>query len=96
MSTAGGHAAAQEDAIVLVVRGQAGVRVEGECSLRIDKGEIRETIAAAVPFERRWQGTGLRCELRSDGPATIEVARGGSTRSRTSTSSGGRAVIEVR
>ena len=80
---------------MLVVSGQAGVRVEGECSLRTDKDEIRETISAAVPFERRWQGIGLRCELRSDGPATIKVTRGDGTRSRTSTS-GGRAVIEVR
>lgn len=80
--------------LVLVVSGGAGVRVEGACTLRTATGETVEPIAEAVPFERRWHGTGLRCELAADGPVTVEVSRAGN-RSRTSTS-GGRLVVEVR
>lgn len=80
--------------VVLAVDGQPGVRVSGTCLVRTAAGDAHEAVAAEVPFERRWQAKGLRCELQSDGPATIEVTRGGS-RSRTATS-GGRTVIDVR
>jgi len=87
--------AAEDGTVVLAVGGRAGVTVEGTCLVRTGAGEVSEAIAAAaVPFERRWRASGLRCELEADGPATIDVSRGGN-RSRTATS-GGRTVIDVR
>lgn len=86
--------AAEDGMVVLTIGGQPGVKVAGACLARTAADDARETIAAEVPFERRWQASGLRCELQTDGPATIEVTRGGS-RSRTATS-GGRIVIDVR
>jgi hypothetical protein len=90
----GAGLAADEGTVVLAVGGRAGVKVVGTCLVRAASGEVSEAIDAAVPFERRWRASGVRCELQADGPATIDVGRGGN-RSRTATS-GGRTVIDVR
>jgi hypothetical protein len=62
--------------------------------LRKGDGNQALEIDEAVPFERRWEGVGLRCELEAQGRVTVEVVRDGS-RSRSSVS-GGRMTIEVR
>ncbi len=53
--------AVEEGTVVLAVSGSPGVRVEGTCVVRTASGDIREAIAAAVPFERRWRGMGWPC-----------------------------------
>src|SRR5688500_18892002 len=74
LAMAGWGAATEDGPVVMIVDGDPGVRVEGRCVVRTAAGEISEAIAAVVPFERRWSGTGVRCELASDGFATVEVS----------------------
>ena len=66
----------------------------GRCMLRRVGGNQVLEIDEAVPFERRWEGMGLRCELEAQGRVSVEAVRDGG-RSRASVS-GGRMTVEVR
>jgi hypothetical protein len=93
LTVVGGAAeAADVDTIVLSASGSEGARVRGRCVLRQVGGNETIEINEAVPFERRWEGVGLRCELEAQGRVTVEAVRGGSR----SSVSGGRMTIEVR
>ncbi len=87
------RAVADDDTVVLSVTGREGTRVRGRCLVETPEGERTVELDEAVPFERRWQASWLRCELEARGPVTVEASGRGS-RSRTSTS-GGRMTIVV-
>ena len=90
-----GAAAAADDVVTLSIRGGEGARVRGWCRVATPEGELlRFDLDEAVPVERRWRATGLRCGLDARGAVTVEAARGGA-RSRTSTT-GGRITIDLR
>jgi hypothetical protein len=82
-----------EGGVTLAASGDAGARLRGRCTLTTDAGERTLEIDEAVPFSRRLDGTGLRCDLDASGRVKVEVTAGGS-RSVTSTS-GGRLTIAV-
>jgi hypothetical protein len=86
--------AADTDVVVLLATGSQEARVRGRCVLRRAGGDQVFEIDEAVPFERRWKGAGLHCELEAQGRVTVKAIRDGS-RSRSSVS-GGRMVIEIR
>ena len=73
--------------ILLSATGEAGARLHGRCVLRTATGETPLELDAAVPLERRLEGTGLACELEARGRVTVEIVKGGS-RSRSTTRDG--------
>src|SRR3712207_35871 len=83
----GAAEAADADTIVLSATGSEGARVRGQCVLRRVGGSQVVEISEAVPFERRWEGVGLRGELEAQGQVTVGAVRDGS-RSRASVSRG--------
>ncbi len=82
------HAGADDSTVTLSFAGREGTRVRGRCLVRMPEGERRLDLDEAVPFERRWRASGLRCELEAPvGPVTVDAALGGS-RSRISIGGG--------
>jgi hypothetical protein len=85
--------ASDADTIVLSATGSQGARVLGRCVLRRVGGNQVLEADEAVPFEWRWAGVGLRCELEAQGRVVVEAVGDGG-RSRASVS-GGRMTVEV-
>jgi hypothetical protein len=86
--------AADAGTVGLSATGSQGARVRGRCVLRrVGSNQVLE-IDEAVPFERRWAGERLRCELEAQGRVSVEAVRDGG-RSRAS-GGGGRMMVEVR
>ena len=55
------------DTIVLSAIDSEGAKVRGRCVLkRVGDNRVLE-IDEVVPFERRWEEVGLRCELEAQG-----------------------------
>lgn len=79
--------------VTLSATGDPGTRLRGRCTLTTAAGERALDLDEAVPFARRLDGTGLRCELEATGPARVEATAGGSRSS--SSTSGGRLAIAV-
>ena len=91
------RAAAVEDTVTLSVAGREGARVRGWCVLDTAEGELRVEFDEAVPFERRWRASGLRCDLETPGArATAELVRGGGLGRSRASSGGGRIRFSIR
>ncbi len=80
-------AAGAAGGVTLAATGDPGVRLRGRCTLAAGAGERTVEIDETVPFTRRFEGTGLRCDLEASGRVRVEVTAGGA-RSVTSTSGG--------
>ena len=91
--TLAGPAAGTGRGVTLEATGDPGARLRGRCALATDAGERTLEIDEAVPFSRRLDGAGLRCDLEASGRVRVEVTTGGG-RGVTSTS-GGRVAIAV-
>jgi hypothetical protein len=83
-----------EDAILMVVSGDIGSRFRGRCILEQADGKQALELDEEVPFERRFQGLGLRCQLDTMGrvQVTLQMRRTISQ----SASNGGRVSVSVR
>ena len=79
--------------VTLSATGDPGTRLRGRCTLTTAAGERTLALDEAVPFSRRLDGTGLRCELEATGSARVEATAGGSRS--TATTGGGRLAIAV-
>ncbi len=86
-AAAAGAAAAAEETIVLRIDGRAGTPFAATCELRTASGKQTIMIDRKVPFEGKFEGSGLRCEVTAPAPIEVEAAKGGS-RSFGSTSRG--------
>jgi hypothetical protein len=84
---------ADDGTVMLSITGGEGAQVRGWCRVETPEGELRVELDEAVPVERRWRASGLRCELDARGPVIVEAGRGGA-RGRTSTR-GGRITIAL-
>jgi hypothetical protein len=69
--------AADAGTVRLSATGDQGARVLGRCVLRRVGGNQVLEIDEAVPFERRWEGVGLRCELETQRRVVVEAVRAG-------------------
>ena len=78
---------AQDGEIVLRIDGASGMRFAASCVLNAATGKESIAIDRLTPFETTFQGSGLSCEVTAAGAIEVELIKGGS-RSSGSTSRG--------
>jgi hypothetical protein len=78
----------------LSITGDAGTRYRGSCTVDLSVGTATIDLDGTVPFEQRFDGEGLSCEVQADGRIAAQIDHeGGRSRSETS---GGTARVRAR
>lgn len=78
----------------MVVSGDTDLRFRGRCILERADGKQALELDEAVPFERRFQGLGLRCQLDTVGRVQVTLQTNRTISQ--SASNGGRVSVAVR